>query len=93
MGINYSEDSSHLVTHVEPIVKYSNYIEFKRGDEVVGKIHAEFDFRDMPEEYHGTALQLIMTKAFTLQLPCSGPVYQSQLPKEEKKEKKWFGLF
>jgi hypothetical protein len=99
MGINFSDDNSKFVHHTEAIATYSGYIEFKEGNKTVGKVHAEFDFREMPEEHHATALQMILNGAMTLALPC----YEKSVPPpktikdgkytSEIKEKKWFGLF
>jgi hypothetical protein len=90
MGIEFSDETNkEVIVNTEPIVTYSGYLEFKKGDKVIGKVNAEFDFREMPDEHHHMALQLIMNGARTLYLPVT-PVTKEE-PKKERK--KWFGLF
>lgn len=94
MSIEFTEDGSKFVNNVEPVVKYERYIEFKMGDKTVGRIDATFDFTDMPDEYHSTALQMVMKGAMTLALPCyKAPPVREQMEGNEPKKKKWLGLF
>lgn len=92
MGISF-EGNENFVHNQEPIVTYGGFIEFKKGDKVVGKVDADFDFRGLPEEYHSMALNLIMQRGMSLHLPKHDPVVKHTDTIKSQERKKWFGLF
>ena len=90
MGISF-EGNEKFVRHQEPIATYGGYFTITQGGKEVGRVDATFDFRNMPEEHHSLALQIIMHGAQTMSVPVQ--TKKTDTTTETQRKKKWFGLF
>ena len=73
-------------------VTVKNFLQFTRGEEILGSLDAEFDFKDLPTNLHSLALQVIQMRGSNICIGMEWPPVKTAEP-AQKKQSFWKKLF
>lgn len=60
MSIDFSLDTGDCFTvNLPPRVSFPGFIQMRSGGECIGSIDAEFDFKNVPPEWHSLMIQVL----------------------------------
>ena len=79
---NMTVDASFFI-HSSSKAVHPNFIEFYKGGEKQGSVSAEFDFSELPSEFHPLVISSI--RSICMNMPVYPPMKKEEKPKEEKK--------
>lgn len=89
IGLHITDGDHKLVIDSDPIASSDNFYVFSRGNKVVGRIKATFDFSELPIEYHQLGIQMVLgdTRRVCLALD---PLTEEETRELENFRKSWW---
>jgi hypothetical protein len=85
----------NCITPENSKVIYKDIITLRKKGEIVARVDGVFDFKDVPEEYHGNIVSLIQGRAITLYMnddPLT-PIEKKELENYRKDPKSLYDRF
>lgn len=77
MNLN-TDNSTAISVEGSSIVMWEGFVKLVRGGEVIASLPAEFDFKDVPAEYHAWIFQCL--RGYTLHMPSRKRVVREEEP-------------
>ena len=75
----YTTSSSNNIVNNSSTVVVKDVVSFKKDGQVIGKLDAEIDFKDLAPELHVHAIQLLQQMPRCLHLPSERTAEESQV--------------